>query len=75
MRPLPCCDREFLPMICWFLFYIAGKQLMCKMHGENSLKLAWAGDTSLGSFDLRLSRLRRDSRGAQHDKSENISED
>ena len=23
---------------------------MCKMHGENSLKLAWAGDTSSGSF-------------------------
>ena len=33
------------------LFYITRKQLMCKMHGENSLKLAWAGDTSSGSFD------------------------
>ena len=30
---------------------------MCKMHGENSLKLTSAGDTSSGSFDLRLSRF------------------
>jgi len=31
------------------------------------------GDAYSGSFDLRLSRLRRDSRGAQDDKSETSS--
>jgi hypothetical protein len=35
---------------------------------ENSLKLHSRGRNSPGCFDLRLSRLRRDSRGAQHDK-------
>jgi hypothetical protein len=37
---------------------------------ENSLKLHSKGKNSRGCFGLRLSRLRRDSRGAQHDKSE-----
>ena len=30
---------------------------MCKMHGENTLKLTSTEDTSSGSFDLRLSRF------------------
>jgi hypothetical protein len=38
-------------MIWLVLFHIIRKQLMRKMHEENSLKLAWSGNTSSGSFD------------------------
>ena len=44
---------------------------MCKMHEENSLKLTSAGDTSSGSFDLRLCRFaglaRRSGRQVRND--------
>src|ERR1700739_3951447 len=41
-----------------------------KLHGRKLLDVAWQKEKSSGCFDLRCSRLRRDSRAAQHDKSE-----
>jgi len=50
MCPATMPQQGILPMICLVLSYSTRKQLMCKMHGETSLKLAWAGGTSSGPF-------------------------
>ncbi len=59
-------------MICLDFLFLRGNSLEQNAWVEFP-ETTWAEDASSRCFDLRLFRLRRDSRGAQHGKSEMVS--